>query len=309
MTRNAPSFGLKELLSPLSVEDFISKYWLPNKPVVIHGNLSRLSGFGNLSELSSIEEFAPKYYGRVSAIHQNGDSVDVQSGNEALPYLRKGYTVYFRHIQNHFPSLKPVLVQLARDLAMPSAQFTSEIFTSSRESGVPFHSDYDLNFSLLLSGRKKEWTYAENESISNQTGICMPAEIDQIEPAQMKFLTKKPLPKEMPANSVTEALLPGDLIFMPRGWWHTTHSFGDCVSVNFVMKGPHWAHLLSLALEKDLIADSRWRTYPYGVAAEDEKKELAIEEFAQLLAELKESFKRETNHETAARLIRKYFEE
>lgn len=303
--KNKP-FGLKELVNPLAVEEFIEKHWLPNVPAVIHSSLDRFKEFSSLQKLLSLKEFAPHYYGRVSMIHPDGSATDVQSGSEALPYLDKGYTVYFRHIQNHFPEIRGVLDQLASDLSMPPNQFTAEIFTSSGLSGVPFHSDYDLNMSLLLSGERKEWTYAKNDSISNQTGICMPADRDQIEPKQMEYLTDVPLPTEMPADSVTGILRPGDLIFMPRGWWHTTHSVGECLCVNFVMKGPHWAHLLSIALEKELVADSQWREYPYWVAVKGEQREVAVKKLAGLIKNLKDSFSEMSAHDLAEKYIQKY---
>lgn len=303
--KNKP-FGLKELVNPLTIEEFIKEHWLPNVPAVIHSSLDRFKEFPSLQKLLSLKEFAPHYYGRVSMIHPDGSAIDVQSGSEALPYLDKGYTVYFRHIENHCPEIRGVLDQLASDLSMPPNQFTAEIFTSSGLSGVPFHSDYDLNMSLLLSGERKEWTYAKNDSISNQTGICMPADRDQIEPKQMEYLTDTPLPTEMPADSVTGVLRPGDLIFMPRGWWHTTHSVGECLCVNFVMKGPHWAHLLSIALEKELVADSQWREYPYWVAAKGEQREVAVKKLAELIKNLKDSFSEMSAHELAEKYIQKY---
>lgn len=308
MQKDIATFGLKELINPVTVESFVKDNWLANKPIVIHSDIKRFENFPFLFNLLSLKEFAPKYHGRVSMIHPDGTSLNVQNGREAVPYLEKGYTVYFRHIQNYFPEIQTVLNQLAKDLGMPANQFTAEIFTSSGISGVPFHSDYDLNFSLLLSGERKEWKYAENTSILNQTGICMPANVDQIEPSQLKYLTDKPLPSEMPANSVTGVLKPGDLIFMPRGWWHTTHSVGECLCVNFVMKGPHWAHFLATALEKDLVSKAIWRRYPYGVAANDGRENTAIDVFSELINELKDSLMQEDSKDIAKHLIQKYFQ-
>lgn len=308
MTQNNGSFGLKELVSPLPIDEFINEHWLRNVPVVIHSDLSRFSKFPSLQELLSFENFANTYHGRVSMIHPNGSSVDVNAGSEALTYLSKGYTVYFRHIQNYFPKIRLVLDQLASDLSMPPSQFTAEIFTSSGLSGVPFHSDYDLNLSLLLSGESKEWTFAKNLSILNQTGICMPAGVEQIESSQTKYFTDIPLPSKMPPESVTEVLRPGDMIFMPRGWWHATRSVGNCLCVNFVMKGPHWARLFSSSLEKILVEDSRWRDYPYWVASQGVRKEEAVNVLTKLVDDYKEALLTESSRELALKLIEKYLD-
>jgi ribosomal protein L16 Arg81 hydroxylase len=306
---NNEAFDLKTLIYPMSVDEFIQKHWIENKPVVIHSGLERFKGHEYLFDLLSLEKLGQEYHGRVSMIHPNGKAIDVQSGKDALPYLKEGYTVYFRHIQKYFPKIQGVLDNLAKDLSMPKRNFTSEIFTSSGISGVQFHSDYDLNISILLAGDNKTWKYAENKSILNQTGICMPAGKKQIEQKQVEYLTDTPLPSEMPDDSISETLLPGDLIFMPRGWWHTTHSVGDCISVNFVMKGPHWGSMFANSLESILVKDASWREYPYWSGSQDPiKRKIAVDNLSVLIEELKSTLFAKTSSEISSEIIDSYIE-
>lgn len=300
------SFGLETLIYPMKTEDFIQKYWIENKPIVIHSGLERFKDFPYLFDLVQLERLEKDFFGRVSMIHPDGNALDVQTGKDAIPFLKKGYTVYFRHIQKYFKEIQGVLNKLASDLSMPSNNFTSEIFTSSGVSGVQFHSDYDLNISLLLSGGPKTWTYSKNDCVLNQTGILMPAGKKQIEPKQLEYLTNTFLPENMPDDSVSNVLMPGDLIFMPRGWWHTTHSIGDCVSVNFVMKGPHWAALFSKSLEEIIVSKPEWREYPYWAGAKDSRKDFAISELSELIDGLKQSFLSKNSKELATEIINKY---
>jgi ribosomal protein L16 Arg81 hydroxylase len=274
---------------------------------VLHGELERLQASDAISELLTLEKFAPKYHGRVSMIHPDGRAIDVESGKEALPYLQKGFTVYFRHVEKYFPNLQPILNKIAADTGMPPNEFTAEIFTSSGESGVPMHCDYDYNISLLLSG-SKEWTFAENTGILNQTSIFMPANREQIEPSQLQYRTTEPQLESMPATSQKGPLRAGSLIFMPRGWWHTTRSIGDCLCINFVMKGPHYARLFASALEKELLPDSEWREYPYDIARTDGREEKSIQKLTKKIEEFKSVLNNEDSHETALRLLKRYLQ-
>lgn len=300
-------FGLRELLGSMPIDTFLENHWRKNKAIVIHDTLDRLCASEALSELLVLEDFARKYYGRVSMIHPDGRAIDVQSGEQALPYLSQGFTIYFRHIEQLFPKLKPILAQIAADTGMPASEFTAEIFTSSGESGVPMHCDYDYNLSLLLAGNKT-WSFAENKGILNQTSIFMPRGREQIEPSQLAYRTKAPHLDSMPQSTVSEALVPGSLIFMPRGWWHTTHSTGTCVCVNFVMKGPHWARLFTHALEKELLPNPLWRAYPYDVARTDGGEEQALHDLSRLIDSLKQGLFSKPSNDIAHQIVRKYLE-
>lgn len=148
------------------------------------------------------------------------------------------------------------------------------------------HSDYDLNFQLLLRG-KKRWRAAPNCNIVNQTNICLPSGRVQRDDFQLKLAHTLPLPERMPDGAITVDIEPGGVVFMPRGYWHQTESTGECFSLNFVVKGPHWISVLCHALENRLISDPEWREYAYGISGNQQRQQAAIGEFASLLQSLK----------------------
>lgn len=302
---NQSKFGLQELLNDFPKERFLAEHWRANKAFVTHAPLERLQAPDVLSELLELDTFASQYHGRVSMIHPDGRAIDVYAGSEALPYLKQGFTVYFRHIEKYFPKLNAVLDRLVEDTGMPRNEFTAEIFTSEGLSGVPMHCDYDYNLSLLLAG-EKTWTFAENTGIRNQTSIFMPANREQIEPGQLEYITDEPQLSEMPSTAVSETLRPGSLIFMPRGWWHSTHSVGRCLCVNLVMKGPHWARLVSQGLEKELLHNASWRAYPYDVARTDGTENAPVTQLAELIGKLKRDWSGQSDTEIARSLIKNY---
>lgn len=291
-------FGLKELIAPLSTEGFLEKYWLSNEWAFIASDIKRFESFPFIARVLELDSFISSYKGRVSLIHRDRPSFDVQGGDKVLPYFNEGYTVYFRDIEDYLPEVKAITRRLAADLAMPG--FTAEIFASSGISGVGMHSDYHLNLNLLLSG-EKEWMYAKNTNIVNQTSICLPNDVKQVDSTQLKYVNGE-LHSSMPSSAKKVTQKSGDLMFVPRGWWHTTRSIGNCLSLNFIFKKPTWARLFTLVLEQELLIDPRWREYPHGVNSHNV---LRLESAMVVLEKLIDSYKKELDTENAGDMARK----
>ena len=299
-------FDLKKLIAPSPVDDFLRHYW-PYKPIVIESNAERLNALLAIPELASVKALASRYRERVTILHPQGFAADVPDGATAIQFLRGGYTLYFRNIGRYLDVCRNAASVIAKELGIPTDSFTCEVFASSGESGVAMHCDYDVNFSILLAGRK-EWTFAPNESVVNQTNIILPAGRTQPDQNQLRYITKD-LPAEMPESATHVVLDPGGLVFMPRGMWHTTKSHGECLSINFVMKGPHWARLLCASLENKLMENPSWREYAYGVDANDERHKQAIGQFSALLSDLGKTFSVDANFNTIAEdLIKRYLD-
>lgn len=291
------------MVSPLSVGEFFEKYWLPNEWIFIKSDISRFKTFPLISKLLSLKSFAPSYKGRVSLIHRDCPVFDVQGGDQALPYLEQGYKIYFRDVEDYFPEVDLVAKRLENDLEVPG--FTSEIFASSGMSGVGMHSDYHLNLNPLLSG-EKEWVYVKNTNIINQTSICLPSGVKQVDPTQLEYL-KGTLVSTMPSNAQKVTQHPGDLMFVPRGWWHPTRSIGDCVSLNFIFKNPTWARLFASMLEKELVKNSEWRAYPYNINSQDvHRRKFAVDTFIKLIEFFKTQLKNGDSQKLAEKMISEY---
>ena len=296
-------------LSTLIINDdtttFIHDNFNGKKPFVVHGEINRFSSFPVIESLCDVSKIASTYTERVSMIHPKESSLDVANGSESLPYLDKGYTVYFRDIHKQFPEIRSMISELTQELGMPGNDFSAEIFTSKGLSGAQMHSDYHLNFSLQLSGTK-DWYFARNDSITNQTSICLAGDKKQVDPNQLKY-AHGPFPEAMPGTVEKVTLKPGSLIYVPRGWWHTTQSTGDCVSINFITRGPHWARIFTKALENELLKDEQWREYPYGSTSSNPPDRMrALAEFASLISKFKNEFLEEM---TSKNLAEKYLDD
>jgi ribosomal protein L16 Arg81 hydroxylase len=274
---------LATLVAPLEPEEFLQDYW-PNRPYWSNGVAERIEALAEIPELESAET-AMAGAQKVIVFRPDGKTGNVPSGEAAMPLYRMGLTCYLG--SRHIPALWEGVSRITADLGLPQGAVKCEIFCSSGDSGVTMHSDFDLNFALLLRGNKR-WRIAPNRHIRNQTGVCRPGNQDQPDPGQLEIADRVPFPDEMPAERTELEFEDGGALFMPRGWWHETKASGECLQVNFVINWPQWTNVLTAALKRRLKADPEWRAYAYDVCAPGERRERAVEEFAGLLGDLRE---------------------
>lgn len=292
--------GFADILAPLDVSDFLQSHW-PGRAFVRTAGSSDFDLATEIPELADAVRALEAFGHPVSLLRKNGPHASVPTGRDALPALRAGFTCYLRRVERALPALPDLLGDACRWLGLPPGSMTSEIFCSSGESGVAMHSDFDVNFAFLLSGRKR-WKLAKNTSIVNQTSMCFAGDRAQPDPVQLRY-ADHPFPATMPADAIEVTVEGGGLVFVPRGWWHETYSSGDCLQLNLVIKGPYWANVLGGALKNHLLADPGWRGYAYGIAGEGTLREEAIETFAGLLAGLRSTLLSEDPRALAERLL------
>ena len=293
---------LATLVAPLSRDDFLREHW-PDRPYWSAGADVRLERLRDVPELESPE--AALTGARVIKVFRpDGSMAAVPDGKAALPLYRLGLTCYLG--SKHIPALRDSSERLAADLGLPSGSFDCEVFCSSGESGAWMHSDYDVNFALLLQGRKR-WRLAPNEHIRNQTSMCVPASREAPDSLQLELADRQPFPERMPDDALEVEVEAGGLVFMPRGWWHETKASGECLQVNFVMQGPTWMSVLTRALRERLVRDPDWRAYAFDLFGPPERRDAALERFAELLPGLREQLEDivgETDHrQVAARIV------
>lgn len=275
---------LATLVAPIAEDRFLAEHWPGHIYWSEKGAGRRLEALAEIPELESAEAALAKA-GRVVVFRPDGKTAQVPDGAAAMPLYRLGLTCYFG--TRHIPALRESKRALAADLGLPAAAVRCEIFCSSGDSGVTMHSDFDVNFALLVRGHKR-WRVAENRHIRNQTAVCRPANEEPPDPAQLELADRLPFPDRMPDDAHELEFRDGGLLFMPRGMWHETSAQGDCLQVNFIVNWPQWTTVLTRALETRLVADPEWRDYAYDVAAADGRRSAAVEHFARLLAGLRE---------------------
>jgi 50S ribosomal protein L16 3-hydroxylase len=278
--------GLSALIAPLKIEEFLEGPW-PNEPYVVHGLdqdiqvLKQISFLQSLNSLLNswphqIQVHLPDVADESSAIHA--------SAQDAKKLFANKMALLFNNAQTLSPVLTEWLQMIAKDLGLPASTYGRCILYATPDGkGTTAHFDQNINFVLQLHGTKK-WWLAPNDHVENPTqrftiGQPMDPELAAYAPGSM--------PTEMPASRQEIILKPGSMLFVPRGFWHSTEASGEALALNFTFSQPTWMDLLTLALRSRLSLSPEWRELADGVSSQDEDRRfLAQQKFEILLTEL-----------------------
>lgn len=291
---------LDMLVAPLTADEFIRDHW-PNVPGCFAGDPARLAPLvESIPELASATSALEVFGDRVSIIRPDGFFANVADGKSALPFYNAEFTCLLRSAERFIPGLQRAIDQISEELGMPGSVFHCDIFASTGQnasvyedaSGLAMHSDAEVNLALLLTGRKV-WQWAANEHVRNQTTTVLQGD-RQVGKSHFRFADKLPFPTGMPGDATSAEVTSGGMMFMPRGWWHATKAYGECLQVNFAMIGPTWLSVLTEALSDRLMEDVRWREYAYGITGTGGPRSSAEAEFGRLLGDLVGYLKQDT---------------
>lgn len=292
---------LAQLLAPHSIDDFRKAYW-PALPFVTHSAGVAASRISQFPELAAIPALIQSSTEPVSSLHRERPAKEHQRPADAVNDYLNGHTCYLRHIQRYIAGVQPVLTDIAAHFGVPACCITAEMFCSVVNSGVAMHSDYDINFALLIRGEKR-WRIARNEHIINQPGVCLPGLV-QPHPLVRDLTKDASLPESMPTGSITITARPGTLLFLPRGWWHETVATGECIQINFVIKGPQLLDLLVRAISGNLARESAWREFAWDMRSENPQSGSLVRNLESLIGQLRSRLEQADDRHLALEVIR-----
>jgi hypothetical protein len=152
--------------------------------------------------------------------------------------------------------------EFARDAPVPhycpgTSASTSRLWISAGGTHSVLHFDVAHNLHTVLRGKKRVTLYSWTQShLLYPRGLLssMPnaSHVDLAAPDYLRF------PKLRQARPLAAELSPGDMLFLPGGWWHHVQTVEDCISVNaFFAAGLHGAALTAVTLYKRLRGLSR----------------------------------------------------
>ncbi len=278
--------GLSALTHPRTIADFFTQYE-KNEPFVVHHPKETLSSLRELDFLSSLDKLLSIWPYSIQAHlpdkRDESSSIDTDPA-KAKKCFEEGMGLLFNEAHRLLPLLQTWLEEIRKDLGL-SAQTYSRclIYATPDGKGTAAHFDQNINFVLQIHGTKI-WKLAPNEHVANPlTRHLMGTEPDN----EMAGYLENELPSQMPKTAQTIELNPGSLLFVPRGYWHSTEAQGEALALNFTFTAPTWIDLFTTALRSRLALSPEWRETANGVS-DPERRDEAEAYLETLLAGLKE---------------------
>ncbi len=251
-----------------ATDAFLARCW-PSRHRVAHGPLSRLGQLASLPPLFDLNLLLATHADRIRvALPDKRDehsSVEVDAARASQSH-REGLALIFNQVERFLPPVQQWLESLRRELGLPlKCNPRAIVYASPAGSGNSPHFDANANFVIQVRGCKR-WRIAPNRHVADPTDRWAMNE-DELSD-ELEGYVEGPLPTLMPADAETFDLVPGSVLFVPRGYWHQTEAEEDTLALNFTFGQPTRADQLLAALRTRLLKDPAWRALATGLQSE-----------------------------------------
>ena len=287
------TLGLAKLISPVSTQDFFSKHW-PHTPLFVPAVRNKLKELFDLPQLQSLEALIAARSLKVRACLPDFDdeysSISLEP-LDALKAFRNNMTLVFDSMQMQDATIAAALTQIREDLGLVTGgadnnlcRARSIVYATPAGAGTRMHFDANANFIIQLSGTKR-WLLTANTSVKNPTERFTVGAFEM--PAALEKQCHAELLHEPPEDASEIFMEPGCVLYVPRGYWHTTDTEEDSLSLNFTFSQPSWADVFTKSMQEWLLNSPEWRALADGLeSAYSQRKEQAIAQFELLVKDL-----------------------
>ena len=279
-TNQFSSIGLADLIQPITVDDFINSYWLPCNPYLSAKCSDKLQSALALPELQTVESIASVACEEVILFCRDGFRATTPP-THAVECYERGDTLYFICLEQSIPELKTLRQGLANDFGVPDDSIIVEAFAAKSGGIATRHYDWDVNFQVLLQGRKR-WKLEKNTNIENPDASIVP---NQNWPNEA-LAKSNSVDNEFTDSAIELVSDAGNVLFLPRAMWHETYAETDCLSINFVLRPPMWHDLITQTIREQSHSYAESRKFSFGVLGSQSFRSTAEIEFQRQRKEL-----------------------
>ena len=255
---------LDRLFDPLTGEAFLARHW-PGTHAVAHGPLQRVGALAELPELHALDALLAAYGDRVrvALADKRDEHSSVQVDTQQAARLHgEGMALIFNAVERFLPPVQGWLEGLRRELGLPrKCDPRSIVYASPAGSGNSPHFDANANFVVQIRGTKT-WRLAPNTHVKDPTDRWAMNQAGLSE--ELEGYVDVALPTAMPPLAQSFTLSPGSVLFVPRGYWHSTETAEDTLAINFTFGQPSWADVMLAALRVRLLKEPKWRALAVG---------------------------------------------
>lgn len=247
--------GLRALLRPLEPDRFFDRYW-QQQHYVAHAGKALVGRLADELEGFDFHRLLDRHTGLVQAWFGAADgayrSATISTAAAHAAY-ESGVTLYLHRMC--IPAVSEWQQRLARELGHSPAMVTCSIFAAKRGAGTRCHFDNLENFTVQLQGRKT-WQLAPNSHVTFPlqnwiTGTEVPEELALYAAAR--------LPRDMPQSAAVVTLRPGDVLYVPRGHWHSADATQDSLSLFLGFAANPVVDVVLAAIRARLLQEAPWR--------------------------------------------------
>lgn len=276
--KTLPCFGadLTTLIWPMPLDQFFLS--------AMHNNVFYQAG--STERLAILEDQLNSYsltylfdHGVETTIWKEGGKQTNRGTDTALDLetLIEGTTIQ-THLQKKMPFARNFVMDIANQMNLESGFFS--IF-ASRDTHTDTHYDRNYNFTIQLSGEKTWHVYGEQVSAVNPTrNVALRSDRLSLMANHMHGARiNQPY-----GNCITYHLSPGDILYVPPGFWHSTECKDLSISLNVSLEPKPWFKVIGDSLIRHLEEQMEWRK-PYGVPSE-EIIEIYLESLRQVVSSM-----------------------
>ena len=254
---------LKTLLGVSSVSDFLANHWMKSH-CEFHGSLDRLSKIAQSPQLDSLEALLEAPHQRLRAFFRKEDGShgeDYVSSQQALELFQRKLvdTIVVDGVHWGIPALGEVALGLWEELQTPQSLIQCTAYLSPQGHGTQFHFDQQEVFFLQIKGKKK-WSIAPNQQIKYPLNPFFGMEYapkDLLALSEGNAITP-------PQESLQLDMEPGSVLFLPRGYWHSSSAIEDSLAVTFTLCSRTWLEVIWEKLREEIIVNEDWRKLAAG---------------------------------------------
>ena len=280
-----PTSVLKCLLGVPSVSDFLANHWMKSH-CEFHGPLDRLPQIRQCPQLDSLEVLLKSPHQRLRAFYRNEDGThgeDFVTPEQALELFDRKLvdTIVIDGVHWGLPALGEIALGLWEELQTPQSLIQCTAYLSPEGRGTQFHFDQQEVFFLQIKG-KKQWSIAPNRQVTFPLNPFF----------GMEYVSRDLLalnggnPITPPEESLQLEMEAGSVLFLPRGYWHSSLASEDSLAVTFTLCSRTWLEVIWEKLREEIIPNEDWRKLAVGFG-----KGPLLKEHHQIVAQLMNELK------------------
>jgi len=257
-------------------------------PLVIRGGIHRIATITNtLFDLNIEEMLASTASDRIhvwlSAAHKSDsqmESITIEDPQTASKLYNSGHSLYCRAPADLESEVVPrFLSELGFGFSAPHTdrfrRGEIETFYSRKGHITPFHTDFQENFTIVLSG-KKLWSFRPSTAkyplrgctphykTTDSDGGCESLKELQLKTLKLSdpsFRADDFLKTSTDESEGTQSILleAGDVLYHPAGVWHRVECLEDSVSINISLIATSYADVFAASISHLLMRHSSFR--------------------------------------------------